>query len=68
MTASAVGFLLCAAVAVVLVVQGQQRPDRIAPIDDLLDRVMASRTATVVIVLFWWWLGWHVFVAQTVDP
>ncbi len=33
-----------------------------------LYRVMARRAPRIAIVVFWWWLGWHVLVAQTVDP
>jgi hypothetical protein len=29
---------------------------------------MTARSARICLLTFWWWLGWHFFVAQTVDP
>jgi hypothetical protein len=40
----------------------RRSPQRTAPIDKLLDRVMASRAARITILVFWWWLGWHFLV------
>ena len=57
------GYALCGVAAAVLVVIGQLRPGRLAPLGRLLDRVFASRAARVVIMVFWFWLGWHFFVA-----
>ncbi|MEY9850458.1 hypothetical protein ABH923_000136 [Leifsonia sp. EB41] len=56
------GFVLCGLLIVALVVQSRRRPDRIAPLGSLLDRVMADRAARVTILLFWWWIGWHFLV------
>jgi hypothetical protein len=68
MIISAIGFVLCAGMIVAMGILGQRDRDRLAPIGDLLDRVMATRAARVAIIVFWWWIGWHVLVAQTVDP
>lgn len=56
------GFVLCGLLIVALVVQSRRRPDRIAPVGTLLDRVMTDRAARFTILLFWWWLGWHFLV------
>ncbi|GAA4148770.1 DUF6186 family protein [Leifsonia shinshuensis] len=56
------GFVLCGLLILALVVQSRRRPDRIAPLGSLLDRVMADRAARVTILLFWWWIGWHFLV------
>ncbi|MFE4469431.1 DUF6186 family protein [Leifsonia sp. NPDC056824] len=56
------GFVLCGLLIVALVIQSQRRPERIAPLSSLLDRVMADRAARVTILLFWWWIGWHFLV------
>lgn len=56
------GFVVCGVLIVALVVQSRLRPDRIAPLGTLLDRVMADRAARFTILLFWWWLGWHFLV------
>lgn len=68
MTVSAIGFIACATLLVVIAILGERDRDRFASLGDLLDRVMATRTARIAIVVFWWWLGWHFLVAQTVDP
>ena len=46
----------------------RSRPDRLAPVDDMLEKVMTSRTARVGMIAAWWWFGWHVIFATTVDP
>jgi Family of unknown function (DUF6186) len=56
------GFVLCGVLMVILVVQSRWKPDRVAPLGTLLDRVMADRAARFTILLFWWWLGWHFLV------
>ena len=56
------GFVLCAVLVVALALQSRRRPDRIAPLGSLLDRIMADRVARVTILLFWWWIGWHFLV------
>lgn len=56
------GFVLCGLLITALVVQSHRRPDRIAPVATLLDRVMTDRAARFTILLFWWWLGWHFLV------
>ncbi len=56
------GFVLCGVLMVILVVQSRWKPDRIAPLGTLLDRIMADRAARFTILLFWWWLGWHFLV------
>lgn len=60
------GFALCLVAAIALEVVARRDPDRIAPLGDLLDRVMATRSARVGILLFWWWVGWHFLVGPTV--
>lgn len=44
------------------------RRDPDASATSLFDRTMQTRTARVAILVCWWWIGWHVLVAQTVDP
>lgn len=56
------GFVLCGVLMAALVLESRRRPERLAPLGTLLDRVMADRVARVTILLFWWWLGWHFLV------
>ncbi len=68
MILSVIGFALGVAAIVALVVLGQRDREHFATLAELLDRVMATRTARLAILAFWWWIGWHFLVAQTVDP
>jgi hypothetical protein len=61
-----VGFALCLLAAIAVEVAARRDPNRIAPLGDLLDRVMATRSARVGILLFWWWVGWHFLVGPTI--
>lgn len=67
MIASAVVFAVCVA-ALVLTAWRAAREDPEATVTELFDRVMANRTVRIAMIVAWWWLGWHFFVAQTVDP
>ena len=60
------GSLVCIAAAVTVELVARRNPDRVAPVGDLMDRVMATRSARIGILLFWWWAGWHFLVGQTV--
>jgi Family of unknown function (DUF6186) len=40
---------------------GRARPDQIAPLSGLVDRMMHHRNTRIAVVLVWWWLGWHFF-------
>jgi Family of unknown function (DUF6186) len=64
----AIGFGLIAAAILVLEYIGWRRRAQFATFGELLDRVMTTQAARICILTFWWWLGWHFFVAQTVDP
>jgi Family of unknown function (DUF6186) len=63
-----IGFAIEGLAIVALVLVSYRQNDRIATFGELLDRIMATRAARICILTFWWWLGWHFFVAQTVDP
>ena len=45
----------------------QRKPNSIAPLGDMLDHVMRSRTVRVGIIAAWWWFGWHFLFAPTVQ-
>lgn len=61
------GYCLEGLAAVGLVIVARLKSDKVAPVGELLDRVMASRAARVTLVLFWWWLGWHFLVVPPED-
>lgn len=59
-------YLACIVAAVVIELFARRESDRVAPLGDLMDEVMATRSARIGILLFWWWAGWHFLVGQTV--
>lgn len=61
------GYLFCLVGAVVVALLPLGSRWRIASLFELLDSVLANRTARVALVVCWWWIGWHFVVAQTVD-
>jgi hypothetical protein len=58
-----IGFCVCGALALLLWYLSRRNPDKVAPIDELLDQIMVSRAIRLTIIVFWWWLGWHFIVA-----
>jgi hypothetical protein len=42
---------------------GRLRPDVVAPLGDLVARLMHHRNTRIALVVVWWWLGWHFFTA-----
>ena len=60
------GYLAFAVAMFVLVVVSARRPRSIAPLGDMLERIMVSRTARVGIIAAWWWFGWHFIFAPPV--
>jgi hypothetical protein len=61
-------YLVIVAGMVLTEVVARSRPDRIAPVDDMLEKAMTSRAARIGIIAAWWWFGWHFIFATTVDP
>lgn len=37
--------------------------DKIAPIGEMIERIMHHRSTRIAVVFIWWWLGWHFVVA-----
>ncbi len=63
-----IGFIVEGIAVVALALWSYREHHRFATFGELLDRVMTARSARICLLTFWWWLGWHFFVAQTVDP
>ena len=42
---------------------GRLRPDLVAPLGQLVARIMHHRNTRLALVVVWWWLGWHFFTA-----
>ena len=54
------GFLVLAALALVLYVLGHARRLGLTPLGDLVDRIRTSAAGRVVLALSWAWVGWHI--------
>jgi len=63
-----IGFCACGVLGFLLVLSSRRNPQKTAPLDKLLDRVMASRAVRITILVFWWWLGWHFLVTPPLPP
>lgn len=61
------GYIVIVLVAIGVELYAQRRPYVIAPLGDMLDRVMQSRTTRVGVIAAWWWFGWHFAFADTVQ-
>ncbi|HZK59283.1 MAG TPA: DUF6186 family protein [Cryobacterium sp.] len=57
------GYIVIVGSMVTLELIAKRRPDRVAPLRDMLADVMTSRTARVGIIAAWWWFGWHFLFA-----
>lgn len=40
---------------------GRIRPHIIAPLGELVSRLMHHRNTRIALMVIWWWLGWHFF-------
>ncbi|MFM6971207.1 MAG: DUF6186 family protein [Rhodoluna sp.] len=40
---------------------GRIRPDIVAPLGELVARIMHNRNTRIALVVVWWWFGWHFF-------
>ena len=63
----AAGYAVIALVAICVEIFAQRKPNSVAPIGDMLDHVMKSRTTRVAVIAAWWWFGWHFAFADTVQ-
>ena len=61
------GYLVIVAIAIISEVYAQRKPNNFAPIGDMLEHVMTSRTTRVSVIAAWWWFGWHFAFADTVQ-
>jgi hypothetical protein len=37
--------------------------EALAPMGELIERIMHHRMTRIAVVFVWWWLGWHFVVA-----
>lgn len=42
---------------------GRRRPDLVAPLGDLIARIMHNRNTRLALMVVWWWMGWHFFTS-----
>ena len=42
---------------------GRIKPQILAPLGDLVGRLMHHRNTRIALMVVWWWLGWHFFTA-----
>lgn len=40
---------------------GRLKPGVVAPLGELISRLMHHRNTRIALMVIWWWLGWHFF-------
>ncbi|MHB1172640.1 MAG: DUF6186 family protein [Lacisediminihabitans sp.] len=60
------GYIVLVGSMISLELYARRKPDRVAPLDDMLAQVMAARTVRVGMIAAWWWFGWHFLFGPTV--
>lgn len=45
--------------------RARRHPQTLAPLADMLDRVMMTRTTRLGLIAAWWWFGWHFLFGPT---
>lgn len=56
-------YLAVIIIGVAIWLLGRMRPDLVAPLGQLVARIMHHRNTRLAIIAIWWWLGWHFFTA-----
>lgn len=57
------GYLVIVGLMVGTQIFAWKNPHSLAPLGEMLDRVMVQRTTRVGIIAAWWWCGWHFIFA-----
>lgn len=53
------GYMMCAVLAIALVVFSMRRPHVVMQLGQLLERIMKTRATRFGLLVFWWWFGLH---------
>ena len=61
------GYIAIVISMVVVEIYGLKKPHTFAPMGEMLEYVMTSRTVRIGIIAAWWWFGWHFLFAPTVQ-
>lgn len=60
------GYLSFVALGIVFAAIGRLRPQKLAPLSEMLSFIMQHRITRIALFMVWWWLGWHFLVGTTV--
>jgi hypothetical protein len=60
------GYLGFVVLGIAMAAIGRLRPEKLAPLRELLKYVMRHRITRIALFMVWWWLGWHFLVGTTV--
>lgn len=61
------GYVVIVLCAIGTELYARRKPGSVAPLGEMLEHVMESRTTRVGIIAAWWWFGWHFAFADTVQ-
>ncbi len=59
------GYLVIFGMGILVWIASKVKPETIAPLSGLVDRLMHERNMRLVLVAVWWWLGWHFYTDPT---
>ena len=68
MNVSTIGYVILALVALALWAYSRLKPNTVAPLGVLFERLMSRRRTRLALVAVWWWLGWHFFTNVPLTP
>lgn len=61
------GYAFFAITGIVLWLVTRSKKTPIAPVGDMIDRLMHHRTTRIAILCGWLWVGWHFLVSTVVQ-
>ena len=62
--ATIAGYLLLVGAGLAAWLYARARPQVLATLGSLVDRIMHHRNTRLGVILVWWWLGWHFFLTE----
>ena len=61
------GYIAIVIAMIAVEIYSLKKPTQFAPMGEMLEHVMKSRTVRIGIIAAWWWFGWHFLFAPTVQ-
>lgn len=66
-TITILGYAVLALMGFALWLFGKLKPETLAPLGALIDRLTSRRRTRIALVAIWWWLGWHFYTNVSLE-